>query len=371
MLPLVVGRVDIVTKAGWTRDNLRHGAAMLHYGRHPAATVYDSIGEDFFIALAPGWLNLGLWEGDGGDPAEAPVAVRRLVETLARALPTGGAVLDVGNGLAAQDPVIADIAATERLVALNITRSQLVAGRERLAAARARPVNGDATRLPFADGSFDSVISVEAAFHFPSRARFFTESFRVLRPGGMLSMSDIPTNRHPRGPRELLAALSQLRVWGLGAHAAATPVEIVRLVEAAGFIDIRTELVGERVIEPALRFVRDRLRRSAARSGGLVSARGVHHALAGRAVVGPGDDRLSPAHRNETAALIDRRPGLGPAAEVDHGQLRLNGSFSVSQPTRSRGLRLCCQSLPGPVNVATSPSPDRIVDFQPPTLFTW
>jgi SAM-dependent methyltransferase len=116
--------------------------------------------------------------------------------------------------------------------------------------------------LPFADASFAGVISVEAAFHFTSRARFFAETLRVLRPGGVLTMSDIPTNRYPRGPRELLAALSQLRVWGLGKHAAATPVEIVRQVEQAGFVDIETELVGERVIEPALRFVRDRLRRS-------------------------------------------------------------------------------------------------------------
>ena len=214
---------------------------MLRYGRHPAATVYDSIGEDFFLALAPGWLNLGLWEGDGSDPAEAPVAVRRLVETIAEALPQGVDVLDVGNGLAAQDPVIAAVAETRRLVALNITLSQLVAGRRAPGRGRCRTaVNGDATRLPFADGSFDGVISVEAAFHFPSRARFFAETFRVLRPGGVLTMSDIPTYRYPRGPRELLAALSQLRVWGLGRHAAATPVEIVRQVEAAGFVDIET-----------------------------------------------------------------------------------------------------------------------------------
>jgi erythromycin 3''-O-methyltransferase len=252
----------VTTKAGWTRENLRHGLGMLRYGRHPAATVYDSIGEDFFLALAPGWLNLGLWDGDGSDPAEAPVAVRRLVEKVASALPVDGDVLDVGNGLAAQDPVIATVAKTRSLIAVNITRSQLVAGKDRLREAGGLGVNGDATRLPFADGSFDGVISVEAAFHFPSRARFFAEAYRVLRSGGVLTMSDIPTYRYPRGPREVVAAISQLRVWGLGTHAVATPVEIVDAVEAAGFVEVDAELVGERVITPALRFVRDRLDRA-------------------------------------------------------------------------------------------------------------
>lgn len=237
---------------------------MLRYGRHPAITVYESIGEDFFLALAPGWLNLGLWKGDGSDPGEAPVAVRRLVQRLASALPAGGDVLDVGNGLGAQDPVISRVVRPRRSVAVNITRSQLVAGRERLARAGVAPVNADATRLPLAAASFDGVISVEAAFHFASRARFFSEAFRVLRPGGVLSMSDISTSRYPRGPRELLAAVSQLRVWGLGTHAAATPVQIADQVEGAGFVDVDVEPVGEQVIAPALRFVRERL----ARSGG-------------------------------------------------------------------------------------------------------
>jgi erythromycin 3''-O-methyltransferase len=247
---------------GWTKENLRHAAEMIRYGRNPAARVYESLGEDFFLALAPGWLNLGLWEGDGSDPAEAPKAARRLVHVLANELPVGGDVLDVGNGLGVQDPVIAEVARPRRLYVVNITRSQLVAGRERLREAGAIPVNADATRLPLATGCVDGVISVEAAFHFSSRSRFFAEAYRALRPGGVLTMSDVPVSRDPRGPRELLAGLSQLRAWGLRRDAASSVRDIATMARAAGFGEVRVEVVGERVIAPALRFVRDRLRRS-------------------------------------------------------------------------------------------------------------
>jgi SAM-dependent methyltransferase len=245
--------------AAWTRANLRHAGAVLRYGANPAATVYDSIGPDFFLALAPGWLNLGLWEGDGSDPGEAAVAVRRLVERIAAPLPAGGDVLDVGNGLAAQDPVIAEVARPRSLTAVNITWSQLEAGRGRLREAGARAVCADACRLPFADGTVDGVISVEAAFHFSSRRRFLEEAFRVLRPGGVLTMSDVPTLRRPQGLREAVAAAATLRVWGLRSGAAASADEIVGAATTAGFEGIRSELVGDRVVAPALRFVRDRL----------------------------------------------------------------------------------------------------------------
>ncbi|MEP7059395.1 MAG: methyltransferase domain-containing protein [Actinomycetota bacterium] len=248
--------------ATWTTENLRHAVRMLRYGGRPAETVYDSIGEDFFLALAPGWLNLGLWEGDGSDPTEAAQAPRRLVEKMAKDLPKNGVILDVGNGLGVQDPVIAQVAQPRALTALNITFSQLHAGRASLAEAGARAVNGDASRIPLRDAFLDGVISVEAAFHFPSRDRFFREARRVLKPGGVLTMSDIPTNRYPLGLREGLAALSQLRVWGLGRQAAVTPGQIAASAERAGFGEVEVELAGERVIGPALRFVRLRLDRA-------------------------------------------------------------------------------------------------------------
>jgi hypothetical protein len=128
--------------AGWTRRHLRHVAGIFWRGRNPAARVYESIGSDFFLAPAPGWLNLGLWEGLGSED-EAGTACRRLVQTVAAALPEAGVILDVGNGLGTQDPVIAEALHPHRLIAVNITEWQLSAGRDRLGEAAALGVAGD------------------------------------------------------------------------------------------------------------------------------------------------------------------------------------------------------------------------------------
>jgi len=50
-------------------------------------------------------------------------------------------------------------------------------------------VQGDALRLPFADASFDAVMSVCAIEHFPDGAAALAEIARVLKPGGPLVMS--------------------------------------------------------------------------------------------------------------------------------------------------------------------------------------
>lgn len=226
------------------------------------ADVYDSIGADFFLSPAPGWLNLGLWDGRG-EEAEAEAAVIRLVETLAEEVPKGGVVLDVGNGLGAQDVVIADVCRPAALVAVNITESQLRAGKDRLRVARAAPVVGDAVRLPFEDASADGVVSVEAAFHFRSRARFFAEARRVLRRGGVLSFSDVTVERkRARTPGELVAGLANLRVWGLRAAALQSRREIVADMRRAGFADVRAKVVSGRVFAPAINLMRARLDRA-------------------------------------------------------------------------------------------------------------
>lgn len=55
-------------------------------------------------------------------------------------------------------------------------------------------MSGDAMRLDFPDASFDRVMCLEAAFHFPDRAQFLHEVHRVLRPGGRLIVVDFAWN---------------------------------------------------------------------------------------------------------------------------------------------------------------------------------
>jgi ubiquinone/menaquinone biosynthesis C-methylase UbiE len=74
------------------------------------------------------------------------------------------------------------------------------------------------TRLPFADGTFDVVISNIAVHNIPSaagRRAAIDEAVRVLRPGGRLAIADLwATNRHYARLHQL--ALSDVARRNLG-----------------------------------------------------------------------------------------------------------------------------------------------------------
>jgi SAM-dependent methyltransferase len=55
--------------------------------------------------------------------------------------------------------------------------------------AQAAAVGGDATAMPFGDGSFDRVIAAEVLEHIPDDQAALHEIARVLRPGGLLAVT--------------------------------------------------------------------------------------------------------------------------------------------------------------------------------------
>ena len=136
-------------------------------------------GSDFF--------NFGYWREDTRDAQEA---CENLMEQLLGHIPAKhGRILDVACGLGATTRYLLKYYPASAITAVNISLHQL--GRSQQNAPGCQFLAMDATRLGFSDGCFDSIICVEAAFHFATREDFLREAYRVLKPGGSLVLSDM------------------------------------------------------------------------------------------------------------------------------------------------------------------------------------
>lgn len=101
-------------------------------------------------------------------------------------------VLDVATGTGHAARLLARRA--RAVVGVDATAAMLQAGRasaERAGQCNLVFVRGDATALPFLDGSFDAVVSRFAAHHFEDPRALVAEMTRCLRPGGGLVLADM------------------------------------------------------------------------------------------------------------------------------------------------------------------------------------
>jgi SAM-dependent methyltransferase len=143
------------------------------------------------------------WAEDLGYPPELSSVPERAVESFAGVanpwqlgrLAPGERVLDVGSGAGTDSLVAAQMVGPDgRVTGIDMTPEMLAKARAAAAemgATNVEFVAGEAEQLPFADASFDAVISNGVIDLIPDKDAVFAELHRVLAPGGRLQIADV------------------------------------------------------------------------------------------------------------------------------------------------------------------------------------
>jgi len=189
----------------------------------PAGEVSMGLGySSSEVSVVPDGANLGLGCGN-------PQAIA--------ALKTGETVLDLGSG-AGFDAFLAARAVGDAGHVIGVDMTPEMLDKARSNALKGGYTNvefrrGQIEELPVADATVDVIISNCVINLSPEKARVFAESFRVLKPGGRLAISDIvATAELPEEARKDLALYT-------GCMAGASSItELENMMREAGFTAI-------------------------------------------------------------------------------------------------------------------------------------
>lgn len=208
------------------------------------------------------YVNLGFWDETTPDLDAAGEALADLLARQANLKPSDE-VLDAGFGFGEQDFFWIQKYGPKRVHGINLCGTQIQTAQD-----RARDLGlesrcifqlANATKLPFANRSFDVVFALESAFHFDTRQAFLNEAFRVLRPGGRLVMADLLGDVSALAPHERMLARIGLNFWKMPAANMYPAPELARRLGSLGFQNINVESIWDRVHPHYIRFARKAL----------------------------------------------------------------------------------------------------------------
>jgi arsenite methyltransferase len=161
------------------------------------ASVSDEPEREFIFPTGRAWAE------DLGYPDELANVPDAAVESFAGVanpwtmgrLAPGEHALDLGSGAGTDSLVAAQMVGEQgRVTGIDMTPEMLVKARSAattMGFANVEFVESEAERLPFADASFDVVVSNGVIDLIPDKDAVFAELYRVLRPGGRMQIADV------------------------------------------------------------------------------------------------------------------------------------------------------------------------------------
>jgi ubiquinone/menaquinone biosynthesis C-methylase UbiE len=179
--------------------------------------------------------SMALVWGDGFMSPGGPEEVALLVAGIDLA---GKHVLDIGCGVGGIDAVLVQRHGAALVTGVDVDPALIAQAKERAQRAgldeqlQFRQI--EPGPLPFADSTFDVAFSKDAVLHVQDKEALFAETYRVLRPGGALAISDwLRCDDQPSSPEMAY----WLTVEGLS-YVLASPVRYRRAIEAAGYREV-------------------------------------------------------------------------------------------------------------------------------------
>ena len=179
-----------------TKNNLLYNFIFRASANNKIRTYYHLL-EPLFHLMGDNnmFLNLGYDDLSKKTISSIVDTQKKMVEIVTRGFKKEGRWLDAGSGTGAPACYLANSYPSINIEGINIVKTQIEKANDlaknKNCDDRVKFNYGNAQDIPYSDNHFENIYAIESAFHFEDKIKFISESKRVLKLNGKISIADI------------------------------------------------------------------------------------------------------------------------------------------------------------------------------------